>query len=103
MEFVNRKIARFKHIKSRLYKSLKLKYYDSNEISDILEQLTNLKFTDGAIKYLTLRKVPFRQIVQTIQELESYSQTNNISEIDETKVIEVLNERQDTQIMSQNA
>ena len=31
MEFVNRKIARFKHIKSRLYKSLKLKYYDSNE------------------------------------------------------------------------
>ena len=103
MEFVNRKIARFKHIKSRLYKSLKLKYYDENEIKDILEQLTNLQFTDGAIKYLALRKVPFRQIVQTIQELESYSQTNNISEINETKVIEVLNERQDSQIMSQNA
>lgn len=84
MEFVNRKIARFKHIKSRLYKSLKLKYYDENEIKDILEQLTNLQFTDGAIKYLALRKVPFRQIVQTIQELESYSQTNNIREINET-------------------
>ncbi|MBO6181750.1 hypothetical protein J6O86_08705, partial [bacterium] len=76
---------------------------DENEIKDILEQLTNLQFTDGAIKYIALRKVPFRQNVQTIQEIESYSQTNNISEINETKVIEVLNERQDSQIMSQNA
>ena len=103
MEFVNRKIARFKHIKSRLYKSLKLKYYDFDEISEILVQLTNLKFSEDAIKCFAMRKTPFRQIVQTIQELESYAQTNNINNIDESKVIEVLNERQDSQIMSQNA
>ena len=103
MEFVKRKIARFKHIKSRLYKSLKLKYYDFDEISEILVQLTNLKFSEDAIKCFAMRKTPFRQIVQTIQELESYAQTNNINNIDESKVIEVLNERQDSQIMSQNA
>jgi len=103
MEFVNRKIARFKHIKSRLYKSLKLKYYDFDEISEILVQLTNLKFSEDAIKCFAMRKTPFRQIVQTIQELESYAQTNNINNIDESKVIEVLNERQDSQIVPQNA
>ncbi len=100
MEFANRKIARFKHIKSRLYKSLKLKYYDFDEINEILKQLTKLNFTENAIKCFSIRKIPFRQIVQTIQELESYAQTNNIDEIDETKVIEVLNERQSSQVMS---
>ena len=100
MEFVNRKISQFKHIKSRLYKSLKLKYYDYDEISEILEQLTDLKFSEESIKYFALRKTPFRQIVQSIQELESYALRNNIKEIEEEKVIEVLNERQSSQIMS---
>ena len=103
MEFANIKIARYKHIKSRLYESLKLKYYDSDEINDILEQITNLNFSEDAIKCLATRKTPFRQIVQIIQELENYASTNNINEIQESKIIEVLNERQSSQIMSKIA
>lgn len=80
---VNIKLARYKHFEDRIYKKLKFEHYDESDIEDILNQMTDLKFSEDAIKYLATRTNQFRKIVQTLEQLETFAKTNGFEEITE--------------------
>lgn len=90
---VDMKIARYKHFDDRLYKKLKFEHYDEVDIQVILNEMTDLTFTDDAIKYLATRTNQFRKIVQTLDELEITAETNGFKEITENILKGRINER----------
>lgn len=100
---VDMKIARYKHFDDRLYRKLKFEPYDENDITEILSEMTDLKFTPDAIKYLATRTNQFRKIVQTLEELEQQAETNNLTEITESILKGRLNERILTRLSGANA
>lgn len=83
MSNVDMKIAHYKHFEDRLFKKLRFEKYDENDIQEILSKLTELQFTEGAIKYFATRTNQFRKIVQTLDELEKHAETNGFTEITE--------------------
>lgn len=93
MGCADKKLARFPHLVDRIYKILKFEQFNQEDISDILQQLTDLSFTDDAINYLATRTNQFRQLVKLINRIEKLSQTNQIKELDEYTLKGLLNER----------
>lgn len=93
MGAADKKLARYPHLCDRLYKTLKFEQFNTDDISDILSQLTDLCFTDDAIEYLATRTNQFRQLVKLINKIEKLSQTNGFDEIDEYTLKGILNER----------
>ena len=94
MGMVDKKIARYPHLNDRIYKTLKFEHFNNKDISEILEQLTDLKFTECGINYLSTRTNQFRQLVKLINRIEKFAQTNQINELDEYTLKGMLNERQ---------
>ena len=94
MGAMDKKIARFKHFEDRLFKKLKFEQFNSSDIKEIIEELTELNFTEDAIEYLATRTNQFRQLVMLINKIEKLSETNKIQEIDEYTLKGLLNERQ---------
>lgn len=99
MTYIDKKISRLKHFEDRIYKKLKFENYDANDIREILTSLSDLKFTDGAIDYLSTRTNQFRKIVQTLEQLEKQAKTNDLTVITEDILKGRLNERQSIKIM----
>jgi hypothetical protein len=93
MGLIDKKIARFKHFEDRIYQKLKFEHFNQEDISEILSQLTDLKFTEDAILYLSTRTNQFRQLVKTIEKLEKLAKTNQINEFDEYTLKGIINER----------
>lgn len=93
MESADKKLARYPHLVDRLYKTLKFEQFNQDDITDILQQITDLEFTPDAINYLATRTNQFRQLVKLINKIEKLSETNKIKEIDEYTLKELLNER----------
>ena len=94
MGAADKKLARYPHLVDRLYKTLKFEQFNSEDITEILQQITDLEFTPDAINYLTTRTNQFRQLVKLINKIEKLSETNKIDEIDEYTLKGLLNERQ---------
>ena len=94
MGVVDTKIARYKHFDDRLYKKLKFEHYNEEDIREILNEMTDLSFTDDATRYLASRTNQFRKIVQTLDELEKIAETNNLTEITEDILKGKINARQ---------
>lgn len=94
MGMLDKKIARYKHFEDRIYKKLKFEHFNQNDISEILSQITDLKFNADAINYLATRTNQFRQLVKLVNQIEKLSQTNEIQEFDEYTLKGLLNERQ---------
>lgn len=94
MGAMDKKIARFKHFEDRIYKKLKFEYFNQEDISEILEQLTDLSFDDTAIQYLASRTNQFRQLVKVINKIEKLAETNQFNVIDEYILKGIINERQ---------
>ena len=59
-----------------------------------MEQITEIKFTEDAILYLSTRTNQFRQLVKLLEKIEKLSQRNSIDEFDEYTLKGILNERQ---------
>lgn len=93
MGAADKKLARYPHLMDRIYKTFKFEQFNENDISDILNQLTDLSFTEDAINYLATRTNQFRQLVKLINRIEKLSQTNQIKELDEYTLKGLLNER----------
>lgn len=93
MGCANKKLARYPHLTDRIYKTLKFEQFNQDDILDILNQLTDLSFTEEAINYLATRTNQFRQLVELINRIEKLSQTNQIKELDEYTLKGLLNER----------
>ena len=99
MAFVDKKISRLKHFDDRLFKKLKFEHYNEEDLRDILEQITDLQFSDDAITYLSTRTNQFRKIVQTLEQLEKQAKTNKLNVITEDILKGRFNERQNIKIM----
>ena len=93
MGTADKKIARYPHLMDRIYKILKFEKFNSEDIKEILIELTDLKIKDDAIEYLATRTNQFRQLVKLINKVEKLMKTNQIQELDEYTMKGLLNER----------
>ena len=98
---VDKKIGRFKHFEDRLFNKLKFENYNESDLREILNQITELEFSDDAITYLATRTNQFRKIVQTLEQLEKQAKTNQFNIITEDILKGRFNERQSIKIMPQ--
>ena len=99
MSFIDKKISRLKHFEDRLFKKLRFEHYNEEDLKDILNQITDLEFSDDAITYLATRTNQFRKIVQTLEQLEKQAKTNQFNVITEEILKGRFNERQSIKIM----
>ena len=99
MGAADKKLARYPHLKDRVYKELRFEQFNQDDITDILNQLTDLSFTEDAIIYLATRTNQFRQLVKLINKIEKLSKTNQIKELDEYTLKGLLIERTNLKIM----
>lgn len=83
MGLVDKKISRLKHFDDRLFNKLKFEHFNQEDIEKILNELTDLKFSEEALKYIATRTNQFRKLVQHIDQIEKLASTNQLEVIDE--------------------
>lgn len=52
-----------------------------NDLSQIVSQLSEVTFTPDAVEYIHSKFNRFRQIVQLINQMETFAKDNNLTEI----------------------
>ncbi len=81
MGLAHRKLERYKHLYDRFSEILKFETFGVNDLSQIINQLSEISFTPDAIEYIHKKYNRFRQIVQLINQMENFAKDNNIVEI----------------------
>ena len=81
MSLVHKKIERYTHLYDRFSEILKFEVFTTNDIGQIINQLSEIPFTPDAIEYIHTKYNRFRQIVQLINQVEIIAKDNNFTEI----------------------
>lgn len=81
MGLAHRKLERYKHLYDRFSEIVKFETFGVNDLSQIINQLSEFTFTPDAIKYIHSKFNRFRQIVQLINQMEIFAKDNNLTEI----------------------
>ncbi len=81
MGLAHRKLERYKHLYDRFSEIIKFETFGVNDLSQIINQLSEVTFTPDAIEYIHSKYNRFRQIVQLINQMETFSKDNNLAEI----------------------
>ena len=81
MGLAHRKLERYKHLYDRFSEILKFEIFGVNDLSQIIGQLSEIKFTPESIKYIYTKYNRFRQIVQLVNQMENFAKDNNLAEI----------------------
>ena len=81
MGLAHRKLERYKHLYDRFSEILKFETFGVNDLSQIINQLSEVSFTPDTIEYIHTKFNRFRQIVQLINQMETFSKDNNLLEI----------------------
>ena len=81
MGLAHRKLERYKHLYDRFSEILKFEIFGVNDLSQIINQLSEISFTPDAVKYIHTKFNRFRQIVQLINQMEIFAKDNNLDEI----------------------
>lgn len=92
MELADKKLQKYGHINDRIFAKLKFEKLSKEDFREIIETLSEVKFSDNAIKYITNRNLQFRQIVKAITKSEQLANTNKLSEISEEIIKGVIDE-----------
>ena len=90
MGTANKRLQRHKHLYDRLLEIIKFEPFSKQDITSIIDQLSEVQFTDCAKKLLYTRTNRFRQLVKTISKAEQVAKSNGIKEIDGITLKEVL-------------
>ena len=90
MGTANKRLQRHKHLYDRLLEIIKFEPFGKQDIAAIIDQLSEVRFTDCAKKFIYTRTNRFRQLVKTISKAEQLAKANGIKEIDEITLKEVL-------------
>lgn len=90
MGTANKRLQRHKHLYDRLLEIIKFEPFCKQDIAAIIDQLSEVRFTDCAKKFIYTRTNRFRQLVKTISKAEQLAKANGIKEIDEITLKEVL-------------
>ncbi len=88
MGLAHRKLERYKHLYDRFSEILKFEIFGVNDLSQIIGQLSEIPFAPDAIEYIHSKYNRFRQIVQHINQMETFAKDNNLAEIN----MEVINQ-----------
>lgn len=81
MGLAHRKLERYKHLYDRFSEILKFETFGINDIGQIINQLSEVTFIPDAIEYIHSKYNRFRQIVQLINQMETFSKDNNLAGI----------------------
>lgn len=92
MELADKKLQKYGHINDRIFAKLKFEKLSKEDFREIIETLSEVEFSDNAIKYITNRNLQFRQLVKVITKAEQLANTNKLSEISEEIIKGVINE-----------
>ena len=90
MSLVHRKLERYKHLYDRFSEVLKFETFGVNDLSQIINQLSEITFTPDAIEYIYAKYNRFRQIVQLINRMENFAKENNLTEITEEIIEQIV-------------
>ncbi len=94
MANIDKKLSRYPHLKDRIYKAFKFKSYDSQDVKQIIFELSEIPINSNGLEYLATRHNQFRQIVKLINKVEKLAKTNSITELNEENLRSILGERQ---------
>ena len=81
MGLAHRKLERYKHLYDRFSEILKFEIFGVNDLSQIIEQLSEIPFNPDVIEYIHSKYNRFRQIVQLVNQMETFAKDNNLAEI----------------------
>ena len=81
MGLAHRKLERYKHLYDRFSEILKFETFGVNDLSQIIGQLSEIPFTPDAVEYIHSKYNRFRQIVQLVNQMETFAKDNNLAEI----------------------
>ena len=90
MGLAHRKLERYKHLYDRFSEILKFETFGINDLSQIIGQLSEIPFAPDAIEYIHSTFNRFRQIVQLINQMETFSKDNNLTEINMEVISQIL-------------
>ena len=78
MGLAHRKLERYKHLYDRFSEILKFETFGVNDLSQIIGQLSEITFTPDAIEYIHSKFNRFRQIVQLINQMETFAKDKSL-------------------------
>ncbi|MEE3350469.1 MAG: ATP-binding protein [Candidatus Gastranaerophilaceae bacterium] len=81
MGLAHRKLERYRHLYDRFSEILKFETFGVNDIRQIISQLSEIPFTPDTVEYIHSKFNRFRQIVQLINQMETFAKDNNFTEI----------------------
>ena len=90
MGLAHRKLKRYKHLYDRFSEILKFETFGVNDLSQIINQLSDVTFTPNAIEYIHSKFNRFRQVVQLINQMETFAKDNNLAEINMEVISQIL-------------
>lgn len=90
MGLVHRKLERYKHLYDRFSEILKFETFGVNDLSQIIGHLSEITFTPDAIEYIHTKFNRFRQIVQLINQMETFAKDNNLAEINMEVISQII-------------
>lgn len=92
------RLKKFSHLYDRLSEIVKFERFSKSDIKTIVKELSEIEFTDCAIKYIYSNLNRFRQIVKVINKAETIAKANGLSSIDEILIKEAIqNETENSQ------
>ena len=80
MSLVHKKLERYKHLYDRFSEIVKFETFGVADLKQIFDSLSEISFTTESIEYIHPKYNRFRQIVQIINQLETYAKDNGITE-----------------------
>ena len=90
MGLAHRKLERYKHLYDRFSEILKFETFGVDDLSQIIGKLSEITFTPDAIEYIHTKYNRFRQIVQLINQMETFIKDNNLAEINMEVISQIL-------------
>ena len=90
MGLAHRKLERYKHLYDRFSEILKFETFGVDDLSQIIGKLSEITFTPDAIEYIHTKYNRFRQIVQLINQIETFVKDNNLAEINMEVISQIL-------------
>ena len=90
MGLVHKKLERYKHLYDRFSEILKFETFGVNDLSQIINQLSEVRFTPDAVEYIHSKYNRFRQIVHFINQMEIFAKDNNLTEINMEVISQIL-------------
>jgi len=90
MDLAHRKLERYKHLYDRFSEILKFDTFEVADLSQIINQLSEIPFTPDTVEYTHSKYNRFRQIVQLINQMEIFAKDNNLIEINMEVISQIL-------------